>query len=207
MRLLAYVLALCTLVLAQDPEGFPTGTTTSFNAEVSPKTWASTATTRLPTVPSYSPLPVSWTTLTSGSVIYKVAVTPTIVGYSTITSGGGVLQVPITSAAVPSIIGTPDETLVPSNTDKTRTIVLSVIFSFIGAVALIMAAMFLMRIRAQRRMRNNRSWAMRPGGWVDESKQAYPMDLETNNSIRESYPFPEPQVPAPAPTHTRQRSL
>ncbi|ELU43688.1 hypothetical protein AG1IA_02284 [Rhizoctonia solani AG-1 IA] len=39
------------------------------------------------------------------------------------------------------------------------------------------AAMFLMRVRAQRRMRNNRSWAIRPGGWIDESKQSYPIDL------------------------------
>ncbi|KAG8748816.1 hypothetical protein FRC11_011851 [Ceratobasidium sp. 423] len=205
MRALAYILALCTLVLAQNPEGFPTKTTT-FTADVTPKTWAQSATNRAPTVPSYSAPPVSWTTLTSGSIIYKVAVTPTIIGYSTITTGGGVLVTPITSAAVPSIIGIPDESLVPNNTHKTRTIVLSVIFSFIGAVALIMAAMFFMRIRAQRRMRNNRSWAMRPGGWVDESKQGYPMDPEINVG-RNSHPFPEPQIPAPAPSHTRQRSL
>ncbi|CAE6449788.1 unnamed protein product [Rhizoctonia solani] len=207
MRVFACILALCALVLAQDPEGFPTRTTTSFTAEVTPKTWAQTATNRPPTVPSYSAPPVSWTTITSGSVIYKVAITPTIVGYSTITTGGGVTQVPITSAAVPSIIGTSDESLVTNNPHKTRTIVLSVIFSFVGAVALILAAMFLMRVRAQRRLRNNRSWALRPGGWVDESKQGYPMDLETSNSIRNSYPFPKPQVPVPAPSHNRQRSV
>ncbi|KAH7335138.1 hypothetical protein B0J17DRAFT_668838 [Rhizoctonia solani] len=205
MRIVIYLLALCALVYAQDPEGIPTRTTT-FASVVTPKTWAQTATSRPPTVPSYSAPPVSWTTITSGSVIYKVAVTPTIVGYSTITTGGGVLEVPITSAAVPSIIGTPDESLGPNNTHKTRTIVLSVVFSFVGAVILIMAAMFLMRIRAQRRMKNKRSWAMRPGGWVDESKQSYPMDLEVN-SARSSHPFTEPQVPVPAPSHTRQRSL
>ncbi|CAE7138445.1 unnamed protein product [Rhizoctonia solani] len=223
MRVFTCILALCALVIAQDPEGFPTRTTTTLSANVTPKTWAQTATNRPPTVASYSAPPVSWTTLTSGSVIYKVAVTyaetlpsltlayedlsrPTIIGYSTITTGGGVLEIPITSAVVPSIIGTPDESSVPSNTHKTRTIVLSVIFSFVGAIILILAAMFLMRIRAQRRMRNKRSWAIRPGGWVDESKQGYPMDPEVNSG-RSSYPFPEPQVTAPAPSHTRQRSL
>ncbi|KAF8715611.1 hypothetical protein RHS02_10005, partial [Rhizoctonia solani] len=201
MRVLACVLALCALACAQEP----TRTTEPISA-ITPKTWAQNATSTRPTVPAYSAPPISWTTITSGSVIYQVAVTPTIVGYSTITTGGGVMVIPITSAVVPSIIGNSEEPLVPSNTHKTRTIVLSVVFSFIGAVLLILAAMFLMRVRAQRRMRNNRSWAIRPGGWVDESKQSYPIDLEINPN-RNSYPFSEPQVPVPAPSHTRQRSL
>ncbi|CAE6428212.1 unnamed protein product [Rhizoctonia solani] len=205
MRDLTYLLAVCALVYAQGPEGIAT-TTTTFAPIATPKTWAQNATGRPPTLPSYSAPSVSWTTITSGSVVYKVAVTPTIVGYSTITTGGGVLEVPITSAAVPSIIGTPEESYVPNNTHKIRTIVLSVIFSFIGALVLIMATMFFMRIRAQRRRQNKRSWAVRPGGWVDESKQSYPMDLEVN-SARHSHPFSEPQVSVPAPSHTRQRSL
>ncbi|KAJ1306948.1 hypothetical protein OPQ81_007928 [Rhizoctonia solani] len=200
MRVIAYILALCALTWAQDPTR-----TTIPTSSVIPKTWAQNVTSRAPTIPSYSAPAVSWTTITSGSIIYKVAVTPTIVEYRTITTGGTVIEVPITSAAVPSIIDSPEESFVPNNTHKTRTIVLSVIFSFIGAVILIMAAMFLMRIRAQRKMRSNRSWAMRPGGWVDESKQGYPMDLEIN-SVRNST-FPEPQVPAPVPSHTRQRSV
>ncbi|KAG8734438.1 hypothetical protein FRC12_018527 [Ceratobasidium sp. 428] len=67
--------------------------------------------------------------------------------------------------------------------------------------------MFFMRIRNQRRMRDRRSWAMRPGGWVTEQKteqkDAYPLDVEVNDRAS----FAEPQVRAPAPSHTRQRSL
>lgn len=79
---------------------------------------------------------------------------------------------------------------------KTRTIVLSVIFSFIGALILLLvrqsfqelssftdslpldkqAAMFIMRVRAQRKARTRRSWAMRPGGWATEQKNNYPFD-------------------------------
>ncbi|CEL61700.1 hypothetical protein RSOLAG1IB_04450 [Rhizoctonia solani AG-1 IB] len=201
MRVLTCILALCALAWAQEPSR-----TTEPISAITPKTWAQNATSTRQIVPAYSAPPISWTTITSGSVIYKVAVTPTVVGYSTITTGGGVMVIPITSAAVPTIIGNSEEPFVPSNTHRTRTIVLSVIFSFIGAILLILAAMFLMRVRAQRRMRNNRSWAIRPGGWIDESKQSYPMDLEINTN-RNSNPFSEPQVPHPVPSHTRQRSL
>jgi hypothetical protein len=36
--------------------------------------------------------------------------------------------------------------------------------------------MFAMRIRAQRKAHNRRSWAMRPGVWVEESKDNYAFD-------------------------------
>lgn len=36
--------------------------------------------------------------------------------------------------------------------------------------------MFIMRVRAQRRARNRRSWAMRPGGWVTDQKNDHAFD-------------------------------
>jgi len=63
--------------------------------------------------------------------------------------------------------------------------------------------MFFMRVRNQRRMRDRRSWAVRPGGWISEQKNAYSLDPE----IKGHASFTEPQVLAPVPSHTRQRSL
>jgi len=201
MRLLAFALAILPIVWAQDPEGFPTGTATSSVSEVTPKTWASAATTTFPTLPTYTPPPVTWTTITSDGTEYKMQVTPTTSqAYTTVTSGGGIWKIPVTPSSAPAASGTP----VTNSTHRTRTIVLSVIFSFVGAVLLLLAAMFIMRVRAQRRARSRRSWAMRPGGWVTEQKHDHTLDPEYNSAQAS---FPEPEVPAPPPSHTRQRSL
>ncbi|KAG9084339.1 hypothetical protein FRC06_004117 [Ceratobasidium sp. 370] len=206
MRFLAVALAVLSAVWAQDPEGLPMPTN-SISSAVTPRTWASSATQRPPTLPTYSAPSVSWTTITSEGTLYQIAVRPKTTAWTTITSGGGVWQIPISTSSPTSA---PEATAVPTpgaasahSSHKTRTIVLSVIFSFLGAVLLLLAAMFFMRVRNQRRMRDRRSWAMRPGGWVSEQKNVDPLDPE----IKDHTPFTEPQIPAPVPSHTRQRSL
>ncbi|KAG8697629.1 hypothetical protein FRC08_006408 [Ceratobasidium sp. 394] len=202
MRFLVVALAVLSAVWAQDPEGFPLATN-SISSAVTPRTWASTATQRPPTIPSYTPPTISWTTITSEGTMYKVAVAPKTTAWTTITSGGGVWKIPIltsspSSVPVATVAPTPIAEASAHSSHKTLTIVLSVVFSFLGAVLLLLAAMFFMRVRNQRRMHNNRSWAVRPGGWISEEKNAYQPDPES---------FTQPQIPAPVPSHTRQRSL
>ncbi|KAG9102550.1 hypothetical protein FRC07_010214 [Ceratobasidium sp. 392] len=209
MRFLVVALAVFSAVLAQDPEGLPSSTT-SINSQVTPRTWASSASTKPPTLPTYTPQSVSWTTITSEGTLYQIAIPQRTIAWTTITSGGSIWKVPVSSStsvrpavATATAVPEPTESTPTHSSHKTRTIVLSVVLSFLGALILLLAAMFFMRIRNQRRIRNRRSWAMRPGGWVTEQKEAYPLDVEVNDRA----PFAEPQVPAPAPSHTRQRSM
>ncbi|KAG8744613.1 hypothetical protein FRC10_009838 [Ceratobasidium sp. 414] len=178
MRFLVVALAVLSAVWAQDPEGLPTATT-SVASQVTPRTWASTATQRPPTLPSYSA--PSWTTITSDGTLYQVAVPPKTTAWTTITSGGGVWKIPITTStpSAPGATASPGPIAGAASdhsSHKTRTIILSVVLSFLGAVLLLFGAMFFMRVRNQRRMRNRRSWAVRPGGWISEQKSAYPLD-------------------------------
>ncbi|QRV74241.1 hypothetical protein RhiJN_02255 [Ceratobasidium sp. AG-Ba] len=206
MRFLVVVLAALSAVWAQDPEGFPTFT--SSISVSTPRTWASTVTTRPAPYPTYTPVSISWTTVTSDGTLYQIAVTPKTTAYTTISTGGGVWVIPVSAtssvqAVATSGSGSSDQAAPAHSSHKTRTIVLSVIFSFLGAVLLVFGAMFFMRVRNQRRMRQRRSWTQRHTGWTTEPKDAYPLDPEINTRAS----FAEPQVPAPALSHTRERSM
>ncbi|KAG8678102.1 hypothetical protein FRC09_020117 [Ceratobasidium sp. 395] len=202
MRFLVVALAVLSAVWAQDPEGLGTMTGTSTISQVTPRTWASAATTKRPTMPSYTPQSVSWTTITSEGTLYQVAVPPRTITWTTITSGGGIWKVPVSATSSAPAVATaagvpaPAEPTQAHSSHKTRTIVLSVVLSFLGAVLLLLAAMFFMRIRNRRRMRDRRSWAMRPGGWVTEQKDAYPLDV---TPVRSMTVLPSPSLKSALP--------
>ncbi|KAB5594802.1 E3 ubiquitin-protein ligase [Ceratobasidium theobromae] len=181
MRIVVFAFALAALAWAQ--EHIPTPTVSSLS-HTTPKTWASSQATYTPLLSSYLAPLTRYTTITSGTVIYRVAVTPK--SYTTVTSDGRVWTARITSVPQATATG---QSASSHDSHNTMTIVLSVIFSFIGAIVLIMAVMFAMRVRAQRRARNRRSWAMRPGGWINDSKDkdSYAFDTVPPESKAKAY--------------------